>query len=504
MKKRSFISLLIYLIIFSLSTSATAAPAADTIVIDDLRNLQVTEETILTIDGRAKAREQFGTGFLSRTLPGYKARVNYNGDGNGNGGDLSEIHLLNSVVGPVTSNDSFGLGVLLENIPVHEDTVLVGIDDISELQLGDIVAVSGLEAPVGSDMRTTRIEYLADGADFWLITSNITGMSANGFYIRNQVIHTDSTTTVVCGAEELTEGLKVTVELTPTSDYVYGDDLHGEKVTCYADFDPDPPPPPSVFINGDITTINESQSQMVVDGYTINLNDATEIISRNGSTSLEVGMNVSVTGSEIPSSEGQIMAAYVYILETGGPEPVDLSGEVETVNESQTEFTVGDTTVMISPVTNFVDGTQADLVVGALVDVTGVEDTNTGSVIAEVVFFRTEVTQPPVFFSGFITNVGDDGSQITVDNQVVNISDDTQIVGGTIDDLLLDVEVYVAGVYASVANEVNATLIEIGGRNDPPGNNKTLETTFKASGGSISGSGTVTKVIEDVIFRAAF
>ncbi|MCF6288629.1 MAG: DUF5666 domain-containing protein [Proteobacteria bacterium] len=506
MKKRNVISILIYLIIFSLSANA-APPAADIIVIDDVRNLQITENTTLTIDGREKVVEQFGTGFLSRTLPGYKARVNYINNSN-NGGDLSDIHLLNSVIGPVTANDTNGLQVLMVSVPFGEGVVLVGIDDVSQLQLGDIVAVSAIEAPAGNEMRVTRIEYLADGSDFWLMTGNISTMAEDGFYIRNQFIHTDDTTSVVCGAETLEADLKVSVELTPIEDYTYSDDLHAEKVACYQDFDPPDHPNDSILISGEITSINESQSQMVVDGYTINLNDATQITSRTGSTDLAVGMSVSVYGTNNSGVADEILAEHVYILETGGPEPVNLSGEVMTVNEAQIEFTMTNAngvnaTVMVSPVTNFVNGTQADLVAGALVDVTGVEDTNTGSVIAEVVFFRTAVAPPPVFFSGFITNVASGGSQITVDNQIVNILENTQIVGGTIDDLLLDVAVSVTGVLGETQGVVDATRITINGNGD--GNGKTLEPTVKASNNIIiSGSGTITKIIEDVIFTSRF
>ncbi|MBL4660357.1 MAG: hypothetical protein JKY19_08370 [Alcanivoracaceae bacterium] len=630
MKKYNYISLLICLIIFSLDCSAVT-PAADTIVIDDVRNLQIDENTSLTIDRRSiqssnnKAAEQFGTGFLGRTVPGFKARINYTEDGSANnGGVLSDINLLNSVIGPVTINDGTHFQALFVELVIDADTVIQGIDDISQIQVGDIVAASGMETEDGN-VKVTRLDFLAEGSPYWLITGDIANLSVDGLDIGSQHINISNNpagTIILCGNETLENDLKVIIDLEPKPEYTTGDALNALAIICYEDFEPPVDPPNNVFFNGDIEQVNADQSQITVAGTIVHINADTQIISEFGPTHLEVGMNVSINGYEAPdsndviaefiiinnndpfppppfpivlfgqasnvdsnsfslqgltiqindtteyfngvaadlldgvlieviataadpanqppesltaiqitfideippgndfvrvegeisnlnaehtqfsiadevvdvgpetviigvtidelanglnvlvegfrdSNSGHVNAEFIVTEPSGPGNPpghVCLSGVIESVNADQSQFVLANGAIVnVSVDTDFIQGTQADLVVGVLVDVAGIVSDTSGEIEAEIMFFTPDLPPEIVFFSGFITQVATDNSQITVDDSIVNISVNTVIHGGSIESLDVGIEVQVEGIYNANNNEIDAESITIPG-----------------------------------------
>jgi hypothetical protein len=621
MKKHNYVSLLICLLIISFNTYGVT-PVEDTIIIDDIRNLQFNENTILTIDRRAiqtnKAAEQFGTGFLGRTMPGYKARINYNENGSPNGGDLSDINLLNSVVGPVTINEETSFQVLFVDIIVDADTVVEGVDDLSLLKAGDIVAASGVETESGS-LRATRVELVPELALFWLITGNVANLTADGLDIGNQHILT-SAAPILCHNETLADGVKVIVELQPKADYVTGDDLDALVIICYEEFEPPVDPPNNVFFNGDIEQVNADQTQIVVTGTTININAQTQIFSDTGNTTLEVGMNVSINGyedaetgdviaefilintndpinppplpivligqafnvtandfsiqglvvqinnntqyingtvadlvdgvfieliavSDNPNQPDSLVASQITFLDQippgGGNDFIRVEGDISNLNAEHTQFNLANETIVlddqtvifgttqgeladglhvmveglrddttgnilaevlftpptdpgppqghvclsgiiqsvnadqtqfvlengaivnVTANTQFIEGTRADLIAGASLDIAGVLNPDNDEVEAEVIFFTPDAPPPQVFFLGFISSIADDGSQITVDDTLVNITADTHIIGGSFDNLAVGMEVQVEGLLNPTTGEVDAFSITI-------------------------------------------
>ena len=621
MKKNNYISLLMCLFIISFNTYGVT-PVEDTIIIDDIRNLAFNENTILTIDRRpiqtVKAAEQFGTGFLGRTMPGFKARINYNENGEPNGGDLSDINLLNSVVGPVTINQETSFQVLFVDIIVDADTVIEGVDDLALLNAGDIVAASGVETESGS-LRATRIELLPEFSPYWLITGNVANLTADGLDIGNQHILTGAAP-ILCHNETLADGVKVIVELHPKADYVTGDDLDALVIICYEEFEPPVDPPNNVFFNGDIEQVNADQTQIVVTGTTININAQTQIFSDTGNTTLEVGMNVSVNGyedaetgdviaefilintsdpidppplpivligqafnvtandfsiqglnvqingntqyvngtvadlvegvfieliaiSDNPNQPTVLVAAQITFLDQippgGGNDFVRVEGNISNLNADHTQFNLANETIVlddqtvifgttqaelvdglqvmveglrddttanilaevlftpptdpgppqghvclsgviqsvnadqsqfvlengaivnVTANTQFIEGTVADLIAGASLDIAGILNPDNDEVEAEVIFFTPDAPPSQVFFLGFISNIADDGSQITVDDTLINITADTLIIGGSFDNLAVGMEVQVEGLLNPTTGEVDAFSITI-------------------------------------------
>ena len=624
MKNKNTLFKLLALCLSFILINANATDPLNTIVIDNARNLQIDGTTQLKIDRRTvpttRVTEQMGTGFLSRTLPGYKAQLNYSTSGNpSDGGLLNDINLLNSVIGPVTANQTDNFEILFVKLVIDADTIIEGIDDIASIQTGAIVAASGIENADGT-LKVTRLEYLNNGSPYWLITGDVANLTASSFSIGQQNITVnpavDFASIVVCNSGTFENGQKVIVEIETTTNYVTGQDLTALVIICYEDFEPPVDPPTQVFFNGDISQIGANQSSIIVNGRTVIINQDTNIITNNGSTVLEVGMNVSITGVEDvdtlevtaeyilvndtqnppplpivlygnisgvsgnsfvldnqnvdvnPTTEyfggsvsdlvdgalielialqneadttrlnalqitfitsipppgnnlitvtgtianinadltqfdignegidvtsttlivgtqsdltdglnvvvdgtrqdnGRIVAEFILVIpENPGNPPghVCVSGTIQTVNVDQSQFTLDTGAVInVSPQTAYFDGTVSDLITGAVVDISGVVNDTTAEIDADAVFFQVDTPPPPnyVFFHGFISHVTTDKSQITLDDTVINIQADTQIIGGTVDDLVIGLEVQVDGVLNQTTNEVDAQAITI-------------------------------------------
>ena len=526
MKKYNFISLLICLIIFSINGNATT-PVDDTIVVDDIRNLQFNENTVLTIDRRTvveeetRASEQFGTGFLGRTIPGFKAKINYVSTGD-NQGDLSDMNLLNSVVGPVTINDGVQFQVLFVNLVVDADTVIVGIDDISELQKGDIVAASGIETEEGS-VRATRLEFLTEGSEYWLITGDVTNLAESGLDIGQQHINItndnpNNSTQIICHNELLENGKKIIADLVPKPDFINGDALDALAIICYQEFDPPINPPPSgdpVFFNGDIEQINADQTQIVVAGTVVNINDTTEIFSStgNGSVILEIGQNVSVNGY-IDAETNEVVAEFIVVNDDNNPPPplpIVLFGEATEVTAES--FNLNGQLIGINDTTEYINGTNADLVDGALVEVFALSSDPSnpqasGLMALQIIFM--DGNNPPngdfIQLEGEISNLTDDHMQFTMSNETIIIGADTFLLNTTIEQLADGLFVFVEGERDTETGNVNALFLvtDNGGPINPPGGHVCLSGVINTVNGEqtqfVLESGVIVNVTAETTF----
>lgn len=480
MKKYNFISLLICLIILSINGNAST-PVDDTIVVDDIRNLHFNENTVLTIDRRTvveeqtRASEQFGTGFLGRTIPGFKAKINYVSTGS-NEGDLSDMNLLNSVVGPVTINDGAQFQVLFVDLVVDADTVIEGIDDISDLQKGDIVAASGIETEEGN-VKVTRLEFLAQGSEYWLITGDVSNLAENGLDIGLQHINIinsnpNESTQILCQNESLENGTKVIADLVPKPDFLNGDALDALAIICYQEFDPPIDPPPNgdpVFFNGDIEQINAEQTQIVVDGTVVNIDEHTQIFVShgNGSAELEVGQNVSVNGY-IDADISEVVADFIVINEDDPQQPpVVFSGEVSGVTAES--FNLAGVVINLSDTTEYVNGTNADLVDGELVEVVALSSSpnspQSGELVALQITFIDDNNPPTgdlVRLEGEISDLTEDHTQFTLSSETVVITVETLLINITLEELANGLFVFVEGEINTETGNVEAFFLATG------------------------------------------
>ena len=466
MKKNKFIQFLCT-VLFSLSIYASSH--ANTVVIDNVRSLNVNDNTKLKIDGRDVPKplgaEQYGTGFLAKTLPGFKANVSYVSAANPNDGELSEINLMNSVIGPVTASSASSIQVLLVDLAIDADTVIEGAASIEDIAVGSIVAASGIESDTGA-IHATRIEVLHNGSSYWLMTGGVANLNESGFNIGTQHLNfVRSQSNVVCDSGVFENGEKVIAEISPVNDYTTGSAVDALKVTCYDDFTFPSDPPTSVFINGLIESINASQTAIVVNGTSVTINENTEILSNTGATTLEVGLNVSINGYEDPDSS-EIIASFIYINDEPVRPPLQpfvVFGVV--ANVTAVDFELDGEPISYNAETLFIEGTVADLIDGALIEavVQGSEEP-TGVFTAIQIHF---VSEPPpgqniVSVAGMISNLSADKLNFTINSEEIELSSTTLFIGTTLEELTEGQEVTVEGNRSSTSQAIMASLVSDG------------------------------------------
>ena len=462
MKKIKFVTLLLGLYIISFNSLASP-PASDTVVVDNNRNLQVSENTQVTIDRRVvdtaqqRALEQFGTGFYSRMLPGFKARLNYQiGNNPTDNGELIDINLMNSVVGPVTLNDSTGFKVLTINLVLDADTVIEGADSIADINLGDTIAVSGLETEDG-DLRVTRLEVLHNGSEYWLITGAVANLATDGFDLNQQHIITEEATAILCDTD-LANDDKVIVDFEALNSYSLGDSLTAQTVICYEDIG-NPGNPNAVFFNGDIQQVNADQTQIVVDGKTVNITAETNISSETNSTALEVGTNVSIDGI-LDANTNEIAAVFIFIHDSDGNPPglpVILFGNA--MNVTADSFEVEGQSINLDPATIYIDGVAADLIDGVIVQVTA-ESSQGGVLLAlEIAFFNDSPNDEYFSGAGTISGLNADHTQFNLGNEIVELNPATQYFGTDQQSIADGMQVQIDGFRDSISNHIVADFL---------------------------------------------
>ena len=227
--------------------------------------------------------------------------------------------------------------------------------------------------------------------------------------------------------------------------------------------DGEPPFDDYVQLEGTISELSQDHLLFMLQDEMVEISEQTFII---GTTieELDNGLNVIVEGFR--NQDNDIIEATFMLANPGDPtDPgghVCISGTIVTVNNDQTQITLDNGGVInLTQDTEYFGGTQADLEVGTYVDISGIVNEDNSEIEAEVVFFEQNNPDSYVFFNGFITAVADDLSQITVDETIVNITNNTVINGGSINNLVVGIEVQVDGLYNSNSDEVDAEFISI-------------------------------------------
>ncbi|MCF6299792.1 MAG: DUF5666 domain-containing protein [Proteobacteria bacterium] len=514
----------IMMVVFA--TGLYAAPLApDIVVIDDQRSLELSTSTAVTLDRRplvaARALEQGGTGLMVQTLAGYNARLVYTSGETPIGGELSNLDLLNSLVGPVTTNDEaqsqIDFAVLLAPVVIDGDTVVVGADSISEIAVGSIVAVSGRQAQNGA-VATTRIEVLDSDFPYWVLTGDIMNLSADDFSIGDQNINRDANTVIDCGDVALDNGLKVIVELTPKSDYTVGDSLDSTSIICYTAFD-DPPIGGGdfVFFSGEISFVNDALNQITIDGINVNLDENTYLI--NGVLeNLAIGVEVEVAGI-LDDNTGEVTASAIRFLvdlySAGAPiAPEDITlSEPDATNGvlNIMVLAVQQNTLTYDPFGIFVNGIAEETSLAFV----GYKDSQ-GTIWASAVYeSRGNPNQggggPITFLQATVDSL--DGGQLIVAG--VNIDPTGGVFFDNENNMISQEDFYASlsvgdRIFINEADSYDkASNTLIGGRyfgleNGSGSPNSASGSQTRSSDNPIGGAGTVTEVIRDLLFVDAF
>ncbi len=174
-------SLLIFSIAFA-EVSLTVpikAQGGTGLKINDIRNFEVTENTVYREDGViiSDTRAQGGTGYKIR----YKATAT---NQNVTTGQLEELNLINIYKGPVLSVSP--LKIFNNPVLINSDTYFSNGKLVEHLMGGEGVLLSGY-IDNQSLAVVTRVE-LVDDLDQWKISGYVTDLTDNQFVLNNQVI----------------------------------------------------------------------------------------------------------------------------------------------------------------------------------------------------------------------------------------------------------------------------------------------------------------------------
>ncbi len=279
------------------------------VVFNDIRGLDVDDATLITVDGvvitSSQLQEIIGLGYKGRFRAGSDVNVSVSQ------GTLTELHLIIDYKGIVTSTSP--LRVMDQPVLVTGDTVLVGLNDVATLQVGDEVSISGIIAADGS-MEATRLEKPAQPLSEWKVRGYLQAVNTPPGTIRIGDLQV-STGTVTFSDCTNGPGVGDFVEIEGVADAAYsaGDVWQtASTLTCQApDVDQDPDGEVPALIEGFITAVIDFSS-FVINGVTVLIDNDTEI--DNGELEhLDVGIRVEVQGI-LDSDTGLLSANVIRFL----------------------------------------------------------------------------------------------------------------------------------------------------------------------------------------------
>lgn len=226
-------------------------------------------------------------------------------------GTAIALDAWHQVIGPVTSVAP--LTVLGQPVLVTADTLLSNVpgDDVALLQVGDLVAVGGLETGYGS-IRATRLEKRAVAPLNWQLLGRISDLDASQFRIRDQWIDRNGITTEQCSAP-LANDIKVVVQATEPVAFTGGDVLdtawrvicQPEGLSLFASRSSVPAQVPAAF-DGVITGIQLLPLEISLNGQSVSV---AALVDAGLATlgSLALGARVEVEGT-LDTATGVITA----------------------------------------------------------------------------------------------------------------------------------------------------------------------------------------------------
>ncbi|SFN41464.1 DUF5666 domain-containing protein [Dokdonella immobilis] len=212
------------------------AAAADSVIINGQRTFAIGPQTTYSLDGTAIPAEEaarIGAGYSAQVVAGNVAP-------DVSSGDAAQVDLRTLVRGPVTATDP--LSVLRQPLVITAETVLVDIPggDLANLEVGDLLDVSGFLDSNGA-VAATRVALGSDPGADWKLFGQVSGLDGALFSIGAQAIDSTGVTPSGC-VPALQDGQYVELESLPDAGYVNGSVL-GQltRLECEdPDFD-DPP-----------------------------------------------------------------------------------------------------------------------------------------------------------------------------------------------------------------------------------------------------------------------
>ncbi|WP_223786692.1 DUF5666 domain-containing protein [Marinicella meishanensis] len=195
------------------------------ITINDIRNFQIDQNTIIREDGVvvSAARGQGGTGFKVRYRIGDDVNPSITN------GTIDEIDLINTHKGPVTSLDPFR--IFNVDAQITANTFFDDNLTFADINIGDELKLSGF-VDANSSLLVSRVEADDDPLTEWKLSGYVSGLTATEFNIQNQVVVIGGVVPNDCDTG-LTNGEFVEIEATPDAMFMAGSPLTTvTKIEC--------------------------------------------------------------------------------------------------------------------------------------------------------------------------------------------------------------------------------------------------------------------------------
>lgn len=187
------------------------------IIINDIRNFSTNQATVYKEDGEiiSQTRGQGGTGFKTRYRIGSDVTPDITG------GTITEIDLINTHKGPVTSLDPFK--IFNVDALITSDTFFDDNLTFEDIVLGEELKVSGF-VDSNSTLIVSRIERDDDPLTEWKISGYVSALTATQFNLQNQVVEIGAVMPDDC-AMGFADGEFVEVKANPDALFTTGSPL---------------------------------------------------------------------------------------------------------------------------------------------------------------------------------------------------------------------------------------------------------------------------------------
>lgn len=187
------------------------------ITINDIRNFQIDQNTIVREDGVVvpAVRGQGGTGFKVRYRIGNDVNPSITN------GTLDQVDLINTHKGPVTSLDPFR--IFNVDAQITADTFFDDNLAFEDINIGDELKLSGF-VDSNSSLLVSRVEADNDPLVEWKLSGYVSGLTATEFNIQNQVVVIGGVVPDNCNTG-FNDGVFVEVKATPDAMFMAGSPL---------------------------------------------------------------------------------------------------------------------------------------------------------------------------------------------------------------------------------------------------------------------------------------
>ncbi len=259
--------------------------------VNDIRNYTINSSTILSIDGiiqNITTFEVIGSG-------GYKIRFKVAEDVNTtiSQGTLEELHLISDIKGPITNLDP--LEIMNQGSFITSDTILVNINNINSLQMGDDVSASGAIDAVTNSLQLSRLEKHSSNLSEWKIRGFVKNITANTFMIGGLTININAIMPSNCN-NGFINNVFVSVKATPDAGFTGNNALTTlTSVECES-------PDVNQAMNNSIPSVVEGIVSDVINFDSFKINDLIILVDANTEFDngelehIDVGSKVEVQG----------------------------------------------------------------------------------------------------------------------------------------------------------------------------------------------------------------